>query len=65
MKKADYDKLSALAPTVPAGKGSTDYFSDWDQQVELISQALGKPDEGRALIQQVRDRLRQGRRGAS
>jgi iron complex transport system substrate-binding protein len=55
MKKADYDKLSALAPTVPAGKGSTDYFSDWDQQVELISQALGKPDEGRALIQQVRD----------
>src|SRR5215207_892412 len=53
MKKADYDKLSALAPTVPAGKGSTDYSSDWDQQVELISQALAKPDEGRELIQKV------------
>jgi iron complex transport system substrate-binding protein len=55
MTKADYDKLSRLAPTVPAGKGSTEYFSPWDQQVELVAAALGKPDEGRALIEQIRD----------
>jgi iron complex transport system substrate-binding protein len=55
MKKADYEKLSQLAPTVPAGKGSTEYFSPWDQQVELVAAALGKPDEGRALIEGIRD----------
>jgi iron complex transport system substrate-binding protein len=54
MKRGDYDKLSRLAPTIPAGKGSTDYFSPWDTQVELIAAALGKPDEGRALIRKVK-----------
>jgi iron complex transport system substrate-binding protein len=55
MEKSDYEKLSKLAPTVAAGKGSTDYFSPWDQQVELIAAALGKPDEGRKLVQDIRD----------
>ena len=55
MKRADYEKLSRLAPTLAAGKGSTDYFSPWDQQVELIAAALGKPDEGRELVQGVKD----------
>jgi iron complex transport system substrate-binding protein len=55
MKRADYDKLSRLAPTVPAGKGSTEYFSPWDQQVELVAAALGKPEEGRALVQRIED----------
>ncbi len=53
MKRPDYDKLSRLAPTIPAGKGSTEYFSAWDQQVELIAAALGKPREGRALIEGI------------
>ena len=55
MKRGDYEKLSRLAPTIAAGKGSTDYFSPWDQQVELIAAALGRPDEGRALVQKVED----------
>ena len=55
MKRADYDKLSRLAPTVPAGKGSTEYFSPWDEQVELVAAALGKPEEGRALVQRIKD----------
>lgn len=55
IKQGDYEKLSKLAPTIPAGKGSTDWFSDWDTQVELIAAALGKPDEGRALIKRVKD----------
>ena len=55
MERKDFDQLSKLAPTIPAGKGSTDYFSPWDQQVELIARALGKPEEGRALIQKVKD----------
>lgn len=57
MKKADYEKLSALAPTIAAAPGGTDYFSPWDEQVELIAQALGKPEQGRALVEDVRRRF--------
>jgi iron complex transport system substrate-binding protein len=53
--KSDYDKLSELAPTIPAAEGSTDWFSKWDSQVELIAAALGKLEEGRALIKRVED----------
>ena len=42
MTKKDYDKLSRFAPTIAGVKGGTDYFSPWDQQTELIAQALGK-----------------------
>ncbi|MBN1529124.1 MAG: ABC transporter substrate-binding protein [Thermoleophilaceae bacterium] len=55
MRKPDYEKLSRLAPTIPAARGSTDYFSTWDEQVRLVSAALGKPEEGRALIEGVKD----------
>ncbi|MDO8188339.1 ABC transporter substrate-binding protein [Conexibacter sp. JD483] len=54
MRQADYDKLSALAPTIAAGAGSTDYFSPWDEQVELIAQALGEPAGGSRLVADVR-----------
>jgi iron complex transport system substrate-binding protein len=55
MKKADYDKLSALAPTIAPAVGALDYFSPWDGQVELIAGALGVPDQGKQLIAGVRD----------
>ena len=54
MRRGDYEKLSRLAPTIPAGRGSTDYFSPWDRQVELIAAALGRPRAGRALVAKVR-----------
>lgn len=54
MSKGDYEKLSRLAPTIPPGKGSTEYFSAWDTQVELIAAALGKPEEGRALVRGIK-----------
>ncbi len=55
LKRSDYEKLSRLAPTVPSGKGSTDYFSAWEEQVELVAAALGKPEEGRDLVQSIKD----------
>jgi iron complex transport system substrate-binding protein len=55
MQEADYEKFSRLAPTVAAGKGSTDYFSPWDQQVELVAAALGKPEKGRELVRSIED----------
>ena len=54
MDKKAYEQLSKLAPTIPAGKGSLDFFSPWDEQVELISKALGKPEEGLMLVEQVK-----------
>jgi iron complex transport system substrate-binding protein len=55
MKRADYDKLSALAPTIAPPKGEGDYFSPWDIQTQMIADALGQPDQGRQLIAQVKD----------
>jgi iron complex transport system substrate-binding protein len=54
MQEEDYEKLSRLAPTIAPGKGSTLYFSKWDQQVELIARALGKPREGRTLVRDIK-----------
>jgi iron complex transport system substrate-binding protein len=54
MKQGDYDKLSALAPTVPGLKGSTDYFSPWDQQTVQVAKALGKEAEGRKLVADIK-----------
>jgi iron complex transport system substrate-binding protein len=55
IKREDYDKLSRLAPTIASPKGSLDYFSPWDRQVELIAAALGKADEGKRLVREVKD----------
>jgi iron complex transport system substrate-binding protein len=56
MKRDDYEKLSQIAPTVASVKGSTEWFSPWDQQVSVIAQALGKPEEGRKLVERVKRR---------
>ena len=56
MKREDYEKLSQIAPTVAGPEGGTEWFSPWDDQVRLISHALGKADEGRKLIERVKSR---------
>jgi len=55
MEKKDYEQLSRIAPTIGTPKGGTQYFSPWDKQVSVVAQALGKPEEGAKLIQQVKD----------
>lgn len=55
MKKGDYEKLSKLAPTVAGVKGGTDYFGAWDEQTELVAAALGRAEEGRQLVADVKD----------
>jgi iron complex transport system substrate-binding protein len=44
-----YDSLSAIAPTVGAPEGVGPYQTTWQQQLELVGQALGKADEAAAL----------------
>ena len=55
MKKADYKKFSALAPTIAGVAGGTDYFSSWDKQTEVVAAALGKAEEGKQLVADVKD----------
>lgn len=52
--QATYDKLSELAPTVGAPVG-TDiaYGTTWDGQTELVAQALGKEEQGKAIVDET------------
>lgn len=55
--KADYEKLSALAPTIAAPPGASDYFSPWPVQTRLIGDALGLRPEADQLIKDIQDRF--------
>jgi iron complex transport system substrate-binding protein len=44
-----YDQLSAIAPTVGQPEGVGPYQTSWQQQLELVGQALGKDDEAQQL----------------
>ena len=54
MQRDDYEKLSQIAPTIAGVKGGTDYFSPWEEQTMLIAQALGKEEEGRKLVADIK-----------
>jgi iron complex transport system substrate-binding protein len=40
-----YDLLSAIAPTIGQPEGVGPYQTSWEQQLELVAQALGRTDE--------------------
>jgi iron complex transport system substrate-binding protein len=50
LPKADYDKLSQIAPTVPTVAGFPDWGVPWQSATEQIGRALGKSQEARKLV---------------
>ncbi|GAB3430649.1 iron-siderophore ABC transporter substrate-binding protein [Actinophytocola sediminis] len=50
-------ELAKIAPTVAAPADVIAYGTTWRQQVELVAAALGKEEEGAALITKVEDSL--------
>ncbi|WP_306369839.1 iron-siderophore ABC transporter substrate-binding protein [Nocardiopsis sp. CC223A] len=46
-----YDVLTDIAPTV--AYPDLPWSTDWDQQIEIIGQALGKPEEAQGLIEEI------------
>lgn len=50
-----YDRLSQIAPTVGVPEGGDSYLTTGQQQLELISTALGVPEKGQELEQQLDD----------
>jgi iron complex transport system substrate-binding protein len=50
LTEKDYGLLSAIAPTITSVEGSTQYFSDWQDQTLQVARALGREAEGQAII---------------
>lgn len=53
--KDRYAKLSAIAPTVAIPKGGENYLTTTEQQVDLVSRALGKESAGKKLLTDLDD----------
>jgi len=53
LTQKDYDLLSQIAPTIPSVEGSTRYFSSWQDQTLQVARALGREDDGQALVEEV------------
>ncbi|MFF9568721.1 iron-siderophore ABC transporter substrate-binding protein [Streptomyces sp. NPDC014685] len=51
----DYDILKDIAPTV--AYPDLPWSTDWDQQIEIIAKALGKPDEAKPLTSKIEKQL--------
>ena len=50
-----YDRLSEITTTVSVPEGGESYLTTQEQQVEMISTALGVPEKGDELIQEIDD----------
>lgn len=52
-----FDRLSEIAPTVYAPTGTDAFATDWETQLTVIGQALGKSDEATAVIEEVNGKV--------
>src|SRR3954454_21890077 len=48
-----YDALSAIAPTIGQPEGVGPYQTTWQQQLEMVGQALGKAEDAQSLEDEV------------
>ena len=53
----DFDILNDIAPTV--AYPDLPWSTDWDQQIEIIGEALGKPEEATGLVTEIEDTFEQ------
>lgn len=54
LKKADYDRLSKIAPTVGQSGDYIDFGMPWDEQQELVGKALGRDEQAKKLVDDVK-----------
>jgi iron complex transport system substrate-binding protein len=57
LTQGQYDKLSALAPTVAQPAGVADYGVRWQDQTTILGEALGKQDRAAELVAGVQQRF--------
>ncbi len=53
LTQAQYDKLSAIAPTVAQPADFADYGVPWQDQTRILGDALGKKDKAAELVSSV------------
>lgn len=54
-----YDTLAQIAPTVGPPEGATAYLTPRDQQVSMVANALGVPEKGEELLEQIDEQFTQ------
>ena len=59
MKRADYDKLTDLAPTVPPPAGFAPYTVPWDTMAVQVGSGLGRKQEAEKLVEDARAQIAQ------
>jgi iron-siderophore transport system substrate-binding protein len=57
VKRPDYDKLSALAPTIPPPKGFAPYTVPWDTMAVQVGSGLGRRADAERLVARARDQI--------
>ncbi|WP_150460489.1 iron-siderophore ABC transporter substrate-binding protein [Nesterenkonia ebinurensis] len=55
--QAEYDRLAEIAPTISGPEGAENYNPGWDNQTQLIADALGLSEEGEELIAETREKI--------
>jgi iron complex transport system substrate-binding protein len=61
LKKADYDKLARIAPTVAQSGDYIDFGMPWDEQTMLVARALGQEQRGREVVERLEEKFAQVR----
>jgi iron complex transport system substrate-binding protein len=57
LAKADYARLSEIAPTIAQPKDGADWSVSWDVQATMVGQALGRPRQMTALIEDAKKKV--------
>jgi len=57
LKKADYTRLSRIAPTVGQSGKYVDFGMPWDEQTLLVGKALGRSEQAEKVVQDVKDKF--------
>jgi iron complex transport system substrate-binding protein len=57
LKKAQYDRLTRIAPTVAQSGDHIDFGMPWDEQTLLVGRALGREDRAQKLVADLKARF--------
>jgi iron complex transport system substrate-binding protein len=62
LKKADYDKLSQIAPVVAPPEGHADFGIPWQETTRTVGKIVGKPEEAEKLVTDLEARIAKDRK---
>jgi iron complex transport system substrate-binding protein len=62
MTEADHRRLSQIAPTIAQSGDFVDFGMPWDEQAEMIGRSLGRDDEARQVVGDVKAKFEEARR---